>query len=171
MNTDHHARQAAARRVDLEVAEATYAEAKDAADQLQRRIDAAKSARNAITQRRLAGESTEADASEFVALGGDLEVLESLHRDAVEHADAAKPDRERAALAQAEGDLRRATEQAKHDSLIEHAKQLEHLFLRSVKAIQDAARQRGFVRTFADCYKFDADLTAAIRQNCWIPER
>jgi len=168
---DHYTRQVAARRLDLEIAEAAHAEAKDAADQLKKRITAANEARSAITARRLAGEATEADAAEYMALSGDLEVLEGLHRDAIDHAATMRPDREKAALAQAEGDLRRATEQAKHDSLIEHAKQLEHLFLRSVKAIQDAARQRGFVRTFADCYKFDADLTAAIRQNCWIPER
>lgn len=168
---DHLTRAVAARKVDLEVAEASFADAADQAKQIHQRIVAIRARASEITQARLDGTADASSAAELFALSEDVRVLDDLHCDAVANAETLRPDRERAALAQAEADLRRATEQAKHDSLIEHAKQLEHLFLRSVKAIQDAARQRGFVRTFADCYKFDADLTAAIRQNCWIPER
>lgn len=165
---DHLTRAVAARRLDLEIAEAAHAEAKDAADQLKKRITAANEARSAITARRLAGEATEADAAEYMALSGDLEVLEGLHRDAIDHADAAKPDRERAALAQAEADLRRATEEAKHAALIAHTREIEALFLRAVRAVQKAARQRG-ARTIREAFEFDGDLSNALRLNSWLP--
>lgn len=171
MSIEHFSRTVAARRLDLEIAEAAHAEAKDAADQLKKRITAANEARSAITARRLAGEATEADAAEYMALSGDLEVLEGLHRDAIDHADAAKPDRERAALAQAEADLRRATEEAKHGALLEHARMVEKLLLRCVRAVQTSARQIGSPRTFGDVFQFDRDLTAAIRMNSWLPDR
>jgi len=168
MSIEHFSRQVAARRVDLEVAEASFADAADQAKQIHQRIAAIRARSEEITAARLAGTAGPESAAELFALSEDARILDGLHRDAEDHADAAKPDRERAALAQAEADLRRATEEAQHAALIAHTREIEILFKRSLAAVQKSARARGTARTAADAYRIDGDLLSCARQNTWL---
>lgn len=168
MSIEFFSNQVASRRVDLEVAEAAHEAAKDAADRLRQRVDAIRQRSAEITAARLDGTAGPESAAELFALSEDARILDGLHRDAEDHAATMRPDREKAALAQAEADLRRATEEAKHAALVAHAREIEALYLRAVRAVQKAARQRG-ARTIREAFEFDGDLSNALRLNSWLP--
>ena len=167
MSIEHFSRTVAARKIDLEVAEASFADAADQAKQIHRRIAAIRARASEITQARLDGTADASSAAELFDLNEDVKVLDDLHEDAVAHAETLRPDRERAALAQAERDLHAATERARFDALVQHAKEVETRFKRCLAAVLKSARQRG-ARTAGECFPLDADLSACIRQNTWL---
>ncbi|HOB66625.1 hypothetical protein [Ottowia sp.] len=162
---DHHARSIARARLALEEAQAVHTAAVGEVGRLQQRIADCESRRSEITHRRLAGESSEAEATEFVALAGDLDVLRELLADAQAKADQLFPGEQRNALARAEAALQEHQQQAEFDALIERTREVEAAYVQALGQVWEAVRERGHVRTFGEVFPLHQTLLNLARFN------
>lgn len=165
---DHHARAIARARLDLEEAQAVHTAAVAEVGRLQQRIADCEARRAAITSRRLAGESNADEASEFVALAGDLDVLRELLADAQAKADQLFPGEQRNAVARAEAALQEHQRQAEFDALIERTREVEAAYVQALGRVWEAARERGHVRTFGEVFHLHQTVLNLARHNSFF---
>lgn len=165
---DHHARSIARARLALEEAQAVHTAAIAEVGRLQQRVTDCESRRSEITQRRLAGESNADEATEFVALAGDLDVLRELLADAQAKADQLFPGEQRNALARAEAALQEHQQQAEFDALIERTREVEAAYVEALGRVWEAARARGHVRTFGEVFPLHQTVLNIARHNSFF---
>lgn len=125
----------------------------------------------AITTRRLAGKSNDRDATEFVALGADLSVLQTMLT-AAQQAQAQARDQVQQALqaltsAQAEHD--RGLAQVKFDALHQQVKAIEAVFCQSLGELGRAGQAVGKL-TFSSCFVKSDTLHRALDLNICPPK-
>jgi chromosome segregation ATPase len=162
---EHLIQNVAEARLALDTASANHARHMDEVSRLRARFDDCKTRQDAITRKRLAGESTPAEASEYVALNGDLGVLSELLAEAHTRAAASDPAQARAALARAESDLRGGQEQAEFDAVIQHAREAEQVYIACLRSVWEAAQQRGRTRTFGETFAIAEPIVNLCRHN------
>jgi len=157
----------AAARVQLDEAVAVHANDAAEVSRLAGRVEQCHARQNEITRRRLDGQADEKDTAEFAALAGDLTVLADLLAEAQARANASRPDAARSALAHAESALKDAQSQAELDAIIEHAREVEEVYIAILDRVWRAARARGHRRTFGEAFDIHPTIMAACRQNHW----
>ncbi len=168
MSISFFANRLAAARLDLEVAEFDHAASKAEADRLRQLADDARARQTAITTRRLAGSSTEAEASEYAALVGDIEVLNQLHAEAQALADSLAPHEARAAVRQAERDLEECAGQIQHDTLMARCREIEAAFVNCLREAHRSGKARG-ARTAGDAFQLCPELAQTARFGRFLP--
>lgn len=159
--------------VKLRAAEAEQAleEAQAKADALASKIANARARQQAITTARLEGEGTDGEAAEFVALGGDIEVLTGMH----EEASAALQSLGRTALA-ANNDvltltqsLERAAAEAKYQAIAARTAEIEALLCKSIALQFEAGQAIGRGPLISNSWRMTASLDRIVRVNA-LPE-
>lgn len=165
---EHLTENVARARLALDEASLAHTAATEKLNALQQRIRDVEARRAAITQCRLAGESTADEANEFVALGGDLDVLRELAADAKLAVDRAVPAEQRNQLARAEGELQDAQHQAEFDAIVAHAQAAEQVYLECLRQVWAAAQERGHLRTFGEAFKIDGTIQNLVRYNSFF---
>jgi chromosome segregation ATPase len=161
---DHLSTQVAAAQRNLATANECHAQALAKVDSIRQRITDAEHRQREITARRLEGESSPQEASEFAALGADVETLRAMLNAAEAAARAAEPTLARHNLANAEAELARAVAEAEFDALAERARQIEDALIAVVVDLDAAGRRIGH-RTLQDSWRPTAALAAAIKLN------
>lgn len=159
--------------VKLRAAEAEQAleEAQAKADALASKIANARARQQAITTARIEGEGTEAEASEYAALAGDIEVLTDMHDEA---SNALQP-LGRAALA-ANNDaltltqsLERATAEAKYQAIAARTAEIEALLCKAIASQFEAGQAIGRGPLISNSWRITAGLDRIVRVNA-LPE-
>lgn len=157
----------------LRAAEAddALAVATDRADKLAAKIANARARQQAITNARLEGEGTEAEAAEFAALSGDIEVLTGMH----EEASTALQPLGRAALA-ANNDvlalnqaLDRATAEATYQAIAARTAEIEALLCKAIASQFEAGQAIGRGPLISNSWRMTSDLDRIVRVNA-LPE-
>lgn len=127
----------------LSVAEEVFAEPRQHTLTIRNRIEALEAKRQAITQRRLAGEAGESEAAEFAALGGDIGVLRTALAEAEAHAAALEPTELRHQAQRAASVLKAHEQTEVLSALHERAKALEATFVSCVAELARRAQAAG----------------------------
>ena len=154
-------------RLALDTAATAHARDLDEVSRLAARIRQCNAAQTAITNRRLAGTSSDADAAEFSALAGDLTTLNDLLGEAQAKATASQPTQERAALARAEADYKEYARQAAFDIVVDRAREIERAYVEALRLVWTAAQDCGRGRTFGDTFKVAPEIVNLCRLNSW----
>ncbi len=134
------------------------------ADVIRNRISSSEQRREAITAARLSGSANAEDAAEFVALGGDIEVLREMHAEAKAAALKLDPVTERQQVTQAEKDLREHVNTVSYEVLVNRTREIEALLLKSLSATFTAGKAVG-KRTVGDAFSFAPALRSVITHN------
>ncbi|MEQ1535551.1 MAG: hypothetical protein ABL923_06705 [Burkholderiaceae bacterium] len=165
MNIDSYfSENLAGMRLKLAEAAQRHEIAQADADELRNRIIASEQRREAITAARLNGTSNAEEANEFVALGGDLEVLREMHAESKAAAIKLDPTTERQQVAQAEKDLREHVNAASYEALFSRTREIEALLLKSLAATFTAGKAVG-KRTVGDAFSLTPALRSVITHN------
>lgn len=138
------------------------------ADVISKRITASELRRDAMTASRLHGTVTSGEAAEYVALGGDLDVLRTMYAQAKAAAVKLDPVFQRQQVDQADKDLREHIAVATFQALTERTREAERSLLTSLHATYAVGRGLG-KRTVGDAFTFSAALRSAIVHN-HLPE-
>ena len=169
MNIDSYfSENLAGQRLKLAEAKQRHEAAQAEADALSKQITTSEQRREAITAARLRGAATTDEAAEYVALGGDLEVLREMHAEAVAAAAKLAPTLETQQVAQAEKDLRQHVNEASYEALVNRTREIEALLIKSLAATFTAGKALG-KRTVGDSFSFMPALRSAIVRN-HLPE-
>jgi cob(I)alamin adenosyltransferase len=153
-------------RLALDTAATAHARDLDEVNRLAARIERCNTAQTAITSRRLAGTSSDADAAEFAALAGDINTLNALLAEAQSKATASQPTQERADLARAENDLLAHRAEVIMAAAIAHTREIERAYVECLRAVWVEAQARG-VRTPGDAYTIAPEIRNLVRYNSW----
>ena len=121
---------------------------------------------SAISEARLSGKSTPAEAAEFAALGGDLALLQKLRTSAEAEVAVAKSQLAKETdrlYSEKEGHYRRKRE-AVFAALHTRTQEIEKIFVKSLGATARAGREIGHL-TLGTSYKISQPLDYALRLN------
>lgn len=132
---------AEARRAHSE-ATARHSAALDKVRSIRDRIEWSEAKRTEIAQKRLAGQASEADTNELVALGIDLDTLRSMLADAQAAADACQPDEAVRQLAFAERQVENERDMATMNALATRAEALDRALCACIRDIHKIGRNR-----------------------------
>lgn len=166
--TDLYVSNIAHAQLALDEAQAAYVDAVGERDRLKARITDCETRRAGITQRRLAGESSQEETNEFAALGGDITVLRELFNDAQAKVNSLDPSAQRNALAQAQTELLAHQKQVEFDAIVAivaRAREVEAVYVECMNAVWEAAAKRGHRRTFGEVYQIDQTASNLVRYN------
>lgn len=162
---DSYVNNIAHAQLALDEAQAAYVDAVGERDRLKARITDCETRRAVITQRRLAGESSQDEANEFAALAGDVTVLRELFNDAQAKVNSLDPSAQRNALAQAQTELLAHQKQIEFDAIVARAREVEAIYVRCMNAVWEASTKRGHRRTFGEVYQIDQTVSNLVRYN------
>jgi chromosome segregation ATPase len=160
--------EAAARR--LATAEHALNEANDrhqaASDHvatIRARIDEAEARRQRYRADLAAGRLDEREAGGLLAtVNEDLSDLAGLLREAERHPDLSAPASAQAELDAAQADFERAQKDLQFNALVDHAREIERVFLATLAELHALGTQLGRPRSIQAVYRFTPDLMAAI---------
>lgn len=152
-------------------AEDALAVAQEKANALASKIANARARQQAITVARLEGEGTEAEATEFVALTGDIELLTSMHEDANNSLQplgrvALAANNDVLALTQS---LDRANAEATYQAIAARTAEIEALLCKAIASQFAAGQAIGRGPLISNSWRMTAGLDRIVRVNA-LPE-
>lgn len=149
-------------RAALECAEATHRPLVAQAELLAGRLEAKRTALDALRSRRLAGDERECDAAEAALLQADIEALQLLVGDARLKAGTATPAAQQAALRAAEQNLERVRSEAIYLQTLRQVRAIEAALFAGVDRLVLTGAAVG-KRTQRQAYEPDQRLFALLR--------
>lgn len=141
--------------------------AQNKADALASKVANARARQQAITNARLEGEGTEAEAAEFAALAGDIAMLTTMHNEATE----ALQPLGRAALAAGNDVLmltqafERATAEEKYQAIAARTAEIEALLCKAIASQFEAGQAIGRGPLISNSWRMSIGLDRIVRVN------